>query len=113
MDDFLAKLTAIEIVIDGGTPREQIHVFDGASAVHTGLLAEELDPGFWGGEPYPLAGLVPVLPPISVGEHTYEVVLVLRAQHCDGLGADPDLQCLPAGETPIGVRPLTISRPSH
>jgi hypothetical protein len=112
LDDFLAKLDAINIVIDGGTAQEKVHTHEGASAVHTGLLAEQLDPGFWNGEPYPLAALMPVVPPVSVGEHTYEMILVLRAEHCDGLGPDPELQCLPAGELSIGVRPLTISPPA-
>jgi hypothetical protein len=58
-----------------------------------------------------MATILPRMGPVSVGQHTFEPILVLSAQHCDGFGTDPDLQCLPAGELSFGVRPLTISPP--
>lgn len=53
------------------------------------------------------------MPAVSVGEHTFEPILVLSAQHCDGFGTDPELQCLPAGEVSFFERPLNITPPAH
>lgn len=112
IDDFLAKLVAVKVVIDGGTSQERTHILDPSEMVRTDIHAEEVNPGAWG-SPYPMASLLPSMPAVSVGEHTFEPILVLSAQHCDGLGSDADLQCFPAGETSFGVRPISITTPER
>lgn len=110
MDDFLSKLEAYKVVVDGGTRVEKVFVFDPAEIVRFDVTADQLFPPFFP-EPYPTASLLPVMPPTSVGEHTYEPILVMSAEHCDGFGTDPFLQCLPEGEVSFGLRPLSITTP--
>jgi hypothetical protein len=49
--------------------------------------------------------------PLSPGHHTFEFIWVLSAPHCDGISADFDISCLPAGAFPMGVRPADVSTP--
>jgi hypothetical protein len=49
--------------------------------------------------------------PLRAGEHTVEVIWVLRAMHCDGFTDDADYSCLPAGEVSFGPRPFTVTQP--
>jgi hypothetical protein len=112
IDDFVAKLVAVEVVIDGGTRLEQTHVFDPSDIVRTDITAEDVNPGAWG-SPFPMASMLPIMPPGVVGAHTFEPILVLSAEHCDGFGPDPELQCLPAGEVSFGLRPLSITPPTQ
>jgi hypothetical protein len=112
IDDFLAKLVAVKVVIDGGTGQERTFLFDPSDIVRTDITAEDVNPGAWG-SPFPMASLLPTMPPGVVGDHTFEPILVLSAQHCDGFGTDPELQCLPAGEISFGVRPLSITPPER
>ena len=112
MDDFVAKLVAVKVVIDGGTRHQRTHVFTPARVVRTDIPAEQVEPGQWGA-PYPMASILPRMPPLRIGQHTFEPVVVLSAEHCDGFGSDEALQCLPAGETSFGVRPLAITRPER
>lgn len=115
IDDFLSKLTSVRFVIDGGTLREQSFIFDASGIVRTDIHAEQLDPGAWGGVPYPMASILARLRPLSVGEHFLEAFVVLSAEHCDGFYTDPDFSCLPAGEIPFffAPQPVTFSRPAH
>jgi hypothetical protein len=112
IDDFLAKLVAVMVVIDRGTSQERTHLFDPSDIVRTDINAQDVDPGQWE-SPFPMASLLPSMPPGVVGDHTFEPILVLSAEHCDGFGPDPELQCLPAGEVSFGVRPLSITPPEH
>ncbi|GAA4998635.1 hypothetical protein [Streptomyces siamensis] len=51
----------------------------------------------------------PPLHPLSAGAHTTTVFMRLSAQHCDGLGADHDANCLPGGEFQYtGDTPVTF-----
>lgn len=109
-DDFLAKLVAVKVVIDRATGQERTYLFDPGDIVRTDINAEDVNPGQWGA-PFPMASLLPSMPPATVGDHTFEPILVLSAEHCDGFGTDPELQCLPAGEVSFGVRPLSITPP--
>jgi hypothetical protein len=109
LEDFVAKLT-VKVVIDGGTPREKTYVFSPAKAVRTDITFGQLAPG---NPPFPMAATMPRMNPLSVGDHTFEVTWVLSAQHCDGLAAVVEENCLPAGETPLGVRPITVTTPAH
>jgi hypothetical protein len=110
IDDFLSKLEWIKVVVDGGTRNEKIFLFDPDDVVRTDITADQIFPGLFP-PPFPAASMLPVMPPLSVGEHTHEPILVLSKAHCDGFGTDPFLQCLPEGETSFGVRPLSITKP--
>jgi hypothetical protein len=108
LEDFVAKLT-VKVVIDGGTLRQKTYVFSPATAVRTDITLDQLVPG---NPPFPMASTMPRMQPLSVGDHTFEVIWVLSAQHCDGLAAVVEENCLPAGETPLGVRPIPITVPA-
>ncbi len=112
IDDFLAKLVVIKVVIDGGTPQERTHFFAPGKVTRTDIHAEQLDPGAWGAS-FPMASLLPRLPPLSVGDHTQQLFLVLSAQHCDGFSDVVEENCLPAGEFDFGPpRPLIVTTPA-
>lgn len=53
--------------------------------------------------------IIPRMAPLSPGHHAYELIWVLSAPHCDGLSADEDVSCLPAG----GFSPLCDPRTSR
>ena len=109
IEDFVAKLT-VKVVTDGGTPQQKTYVFSPAAAVRTDITLDQLEPD---APPLGLAVTMPRMKPLSVGAHTYEVTWVLSAQHCDGLGAVVEENCLPAGELPIDGGPLTVTTPAH
>ncbi len=109
IEDFVAKLT-VNVVTDGGTPKQKTYVFSPAAAVRTDMTLDQLEPD---APPLGLAVTMPRMKPLSVGAHTYEVTWVLSAQHCDGLGAVVEENCLPAGELPIDGGPLTVTTPAH
>jgi hypothetical protein len=111
VDDFVSKLT-VKFVIDGGTPRERIYVFDASGTTRTDIDAEELEPGAWGA-PYPMASILARLRPLSIGEHFVEAFVVLSAEHCDGFTTDPAFSCLPAGETQFTGHPVLFAKPEH
>jgi hypothetical protein len=89
IDDFNAKFVGARYVLERGTRQEQTFRF-GREALRTGLATED-------GLPYsaPVSG---VFHPLTVGRHTITLFITLSAAHCDGLGTDPELNCLPAGE---------------
>ena len=107
VDDFVAKLT-VKVVTDGGTRHEKNYRFSSATAVRTDMTLDQLEPG---APQLSLAVTMPRMKPLRVGAHTYEVTWVLSAQHCDGLGAVAEENCLPAGELPIDGGPLTVTTP--
>jgi hypothetical protein len=112
LDDFVSKLTAVEFVIDGGTHQERTYTFGASGIVRTDVHAEQVDPGAWGA-PYPMASILARLRPLSVGQHFVEAFVVLSAKHCDGFTTDPDLSCLPAGETLFVGHPVAFTKPAH
>jgi hypothetical protein len=112
IDDFVAKLVAMQVVIDGGTPKARTHVFDPTQIVRTDIHAEQVEPGAWGA-PYPMATLLPRLRPLSLGDHFVETSLVLSDEHCDGFSTDPHLSCLPAGEVLFFAHPVAVTKPQH
>jgi hypothetical protein len=111
-DDFVSKLIAIEFVIDGGTYHEKRYIFDASGIVRTDIDAEQLEPDLWDA-PYPMASVLARLLPLSVGEHFVEAFIILSAAHCDGFTTDPDLSCLPAGETQFVGHPVAFTQPKH
>jgi len=60
-----------------------------------------------------MASILARLLPLSVGEHFVEAFVVLSAEHCDGFTTDPDLSCLPAGETQFVGHPVAFTTPKH
>ena len=109
VEDFVAKLS-VKVVTDGGTLAQKTYAFSSAEAVRTDMTLDQLEPD---APPLSMAVTMPRMQPLSVGAHTYEVTWVLSAQHCDGLGAVVEENCLPAGEIPIDGGPLTVTTPAH
>jgi hypothetical protein len=108
IEDFVAKFT-VKVVIDGGTSQQKVYVFSAAEALRTDITLDQLVPG---NPPFPMAAIMPRLQPLSVGDHTLQIFWVLSAQHCDGLAAVVEENCLPAGELDAsGVRPITVTTP--
>ncbi|MEV0170247.1 hypothetical protein AB0I00_03810 [Streptomyces sp. NPDC050803] len=102
IEDFNAKFEGARYVVDRGTPQERTFVF-GREVLRTGFTEPS-------GRPFSIPAS-PSLPPRSLGEHTVVTFLRLSEDHCDGLGTDPEQNCLPAGEfqwtgdTPFEVFP--------
>jgi hypothetical protein len=108
IDDFAAKLVAVKVVVDG-----KAEVFSPSEALRTDINIEQLEPGLFG-DPLPMASMLPRLRPLSVGEHTFQPFIVLSAEHCDGIAAVEEENCLPAGEIPFGPqRPMVVTTPEH
>jgi hypothetical protein len=103
--DFVAKFVAVKYVVDPGTRQARTYQF-----------GKEKGAGLWTGQFFgsPAANTVTLGPlrPLPPGPHVVEVSFVLSAMHCDGLGTDPDLQCLPAGETLLGSIPFDVKAPA-
>lgn len=101
IDDFNAKFAGARFVHDRGTAQERSFTF-GPEILRTGFVENGL----------PFSGFSsPAFHALSVGEHTTTVFVTMSAEHCDGLVANPDENCLPAGEfqwtgdTPFQVFP--------
>jgi hypothetical protein len=109
VDDILAKVT-IKVVIDGGTSRQKTYTFSPTDedTFRTDVRIHELNPAF---PDIPSFFIMPRMAPLSPGHHTYEFIWVQSAPHCDGISADFDVSCLPAGEFPLGLRPADVSIP--
>jgi hypothetical protein len=108
IEDFAAKLVSVKVVVDG-----KAHVFSPSEALRTDIRVAQLEPGAWD-ESWPMASMLPRLSPLSVGEHTIQPFIVLSAEHCDGIGAVEEENCIPAGEIPFGPpRPLTVTSPAQ
>jgi hypothetical protein len=105
MADFLSKLTAVKVIVDGGTARERTSTFAPSSTLFLGHTLDELFPG---APSFPIAMTLPRMKPLPIGEHTWTLVWVLSAEHCDGLTTSPADGCLPAGENVFPTRTLTV-----
>ena len=111
IQDFASKLAAVKIVVDAGLSTEKTHYVAAADVLRTDFDTDTLFPGGFG-ETFPVASLLPVLLPLSVGDHTYQPFLLMRAQHCDGFDTVVRNSCLPAGLVPFGPRgALTVTAP--
>lgn len=89
--DFLAKFEAVKYVIDRGTKQEKTVAFPNSNALVLADPDEGLD--------IVTATTLGTLKPLPVGKHVVESYWVFRAMHCDGIVANVDENCLPAGET--------------
>jgi hypothetical protein len=111
VDDILAKVT-IEVVTDGGTSQQKTYTFSPADqdAFRTDLTLHDINPA---NPDLPGFIVIPRMAPLSPGHHTYELIWVQSAEHCDGTSTDEAESCLPAGEHPQGLRPFDVSIPKH
>ena len=107
VDDILAKVK-VRVVVDGGTRQQKTSTFSPTDpdAFRTDHRIHELNPAF---PDMPSFFIMPRMAPLSVGHHTYQIIWVQSAPHCDGISTDFDVSCLPAGEFPFGVRPADVS----
>jgi hypothetical protein len=103
IEDFAAKLVAVKIIVDAGLSSEKTHYLAAADVLRTDIDTDALMPGAFD-ETYPIASILPILLPLSVGDHTYQPFLLMRAQHCDGFGTVVRNSCLSAGEVRFGPR---------
>lgn len=95
-EDFIAKFTAVKVVVDAGSKKPKTFTFTPAAALRADLTYGDYI-GF--GFDIPLIWTIPKVGPLPVGDHTVQVFWTFSAQHCDGFGDDPALDCLPAGDT--------------
>jgi hypothetical protein len=109
IEDFVTKLVEVKVVVDGGTRQEKTLVFEPGDVLRTDVTSDQLEPGF---PQLPMAVTLPRMKPLSIGQHTRELVWVLSAQHCDGFGTSVDDNCLPAGDVSFGVGPFTVTAPA-
>jgi hypothetical protein len=106
--DFLSKLTAVKVIVDAGTAQERISTFAPSATL---FLGHTLDALFPGAPPFPIATTLPRMKPLPIGEHTFNLVWVLSAEHCDGLTDVRAQGCIPAGENIFPARTLTVMTP--
>jgi hypothetical protein len=89
LDDLVAKFVAVKYVVDPGTSQQQTFVFPKSGKLWTGVLD---------GLPAVNTLTFGSLRPLSIGQHVIEVYWLFNALHCDGLTADREQNCIPAGE---------------
>jgi hypothetical protein len=87
--DFRAKLAGVRYVVDPGTRQERTYTFANSSRLWSGVIDG-------------LAAVNTVtlgrLHPLSKGQHVIDRYWQFSAMHCDGLAANAEENCLPAGE---------------
>ena len=99
-DDFLAKLVSARFVVDPGTARERSYTFTRKQLViEKGGLPDGSRFVRW---------VTPSLHPLPPGDHRVDEYVTLRADFWDGLGLDPSLNLLPAGESLAGAVEFTV-----
>lgn len=101
MDDFVSKFQGVRIVNDIGTAQERSFTF-GPEVLRRIAVQDGMPFAFFASPP---------MRPLSVGAHTSTVFMRLSAEHCDGLAANREENCLPGGEfqytgnTPVRIFP--------
>jgi hypothetical protein len=83
--DFLAKFVGVKVVVNGGTPREQVYLFTDTSRLFLDGNAVN-------------AVTMGVQDPLPVGTHHVESYWRMSAMHCDGFPKRKG-GCLPAGDS--------------
>lgn len=109
MTDFLHKLARVRYVVQ---PDGQ--AFDlPAAGIEKQVTVNDL---FKGSTEFPLSeatfpvtALLGKLPALPFGAHSVDIHFVMTAAHCDGHGTDRADHCLPAGDTKVLTRSLTVS----
>jgi hypothetical protein len=103
LDDLLAKLTAIKMVVDEGTSNERSWTYTPAqNFVRTDLTLRDVFECYYnafGFDAPPIKMMLSLtkLPPQRIGFHTVRAYWLLSAPHNDGFGLDPDYDFLYAG----------------
>jgi hypothetical protein len=93
-EDFLAKFVSGRYVVDAGTTRERTYRFSAAQlVVETGGIPDGTRFVRW---------VTPSLHPLPPGSHTVDEYVTLSADFWDGLGVDPAINLIPAGESLAG-----------
>ncbi|MGW8767136.1 hypothetical protein ACWGN5_32075 [Streptomyces sp. NPDC055815] len=90
MNDFTSKFLGVRIVNDIGTAQQRSYTF-GPEVLRR--IALDPESGFLFAY-----FATPPLHPLRAGAHTTTVFMRLSAEHCDGIGTNPEENCLPAGE---------------
>ncbi|HYF25331.1 MAG TPA: hypothetical protein VD931_06295 [Baekduia sp.] len=104
LEDFFAKFVSARYVVDAGTKRERSFTFTADQLIfETGALPDGSVFVRW----------MPRLRPLPKGEHTVTEYLTLRADFWDGLGTDPQLNLIPAGESLVDQLAFTVVTPSR
>ena len=89
-EDFLAKFVSARFVVDAGTAQERRYTFAASELVlQTGVLPDGSRFVRW---------VTPSMHPLPPGDHTVDEYGTLTADFWDGLGLDPAINLLPAGE---------------
>jgi len=103
LEDFIAKFIGVKYVVDPGTSKEKTYVFGNND-----------DLAIFNDEEAAIANAISLgtLKPLSVGDHVVDSYLLFSAMHCDGLVANVNENCLPAGETFFGSVQFTVT-PGH
>ena len=100
---FLSKRIDAAEVVDPATPQARTYLIKTSAKLWTGQFL---------GNPTANTVTLGPLRPLRPGPHVVEVYWLFSAMHCDGLGIDPALQCLPAGETLIGTLSFKVTTPA-
>ena len=108
LEDLVARLESVKIVVDRGKKREKTVVFSPAASLWTDHTLDDYVPFEFG---YPIAATLPVMASLPVGDHTVQVIWTLSSQHCDGLGDVEAQNCLAAGDNSFGTRTFTVGSP--
>ena len=103
-EDFLAKFVSARFVVDAGTAQERSYTFPASELViQTGALPDGSRFVRW---------VTPSMHPLPPGDHTLDEGGTLTADFWDGLGLDPAINLIPAGESFAGsVQFQVIKRP--
>ncbi len=100
MDDFRSKFLGVRVVNDIGSRQERSFTFTQKQVLRRiDLQAGILCTSFATPPPHPL----------SAGEHTTTAFMRLSAEHCDGLGTNPEENCLPAASSCTRAHPSRSS----
>jgi hypothetical protein len=108
LEDLVARLESVKIVVDRGTKREKTVVFSAAASLWTDHTLDDYVPFEFA---YPIAATLPLMASLPAGDHTVQVIWTLSSQHCDGLGDVEAQNCLAAGDNSFGTRTFTVGSP--
>jgi hypothetical protein len=100
--DFVAKLMRVRYVVDPGTNQERSYTFPNSDRLWTGPAGPDAD-----GINTATLGTLHPLPP---GQHVVRVFWTLSDTHCDGLGAVPEENCFPPGESLYAPTAFTVEQ---
>jgi hypothetical protein len=107
LEDLVAKLKSVKVVIDGGTTRQRTTVFAPNKALRIDQTFADYNPY---DAAYPMAATLPRMASLRAGAHTVQFIWTLSAQHCDGFDVTVD-NCLASGDNSMGTRNFTVGGP--